>query len=154
MSTVQRTRDEILREISDLESRLEELRALLPSCLKTFYRFRCRPEKYVWVYAENREQADQRLRDRMKRTYGDGQAWQVVSKVVDQYNDPQVAAAQSHGNLLTYLSENEARSFVKDYHETQKGKVADPDRPKHLPQSQLERDIADWEQNQRRKGNL
>ncbi|MBA2113667.1 hypothetical protein [Bremerella alba] len=156
MSTETNTldRNDILREIAECEARIDELRALLPTCIKTFFRFRCRPEKYVWVYAENREQAEQRLHARMHKTYGNTEAWQVVSKVVDQYDDPQNAAVQSHGNLLTYVTEAEAREFVNDYRANERGKTPDPNRPKHLPLSQLEKDVSDWEHLQRRKGNL
>lgn len=151
MSTTETlSREDILREIAEHESRLGELRAMLPSCIKSFYRFRCRPEKFVWTYAETREEAEQNIRARMNGKYGND--WRVISQVVDQYNDPQIAATQCHGNLLTYLSEKEAREFVKDYHANQKGKVADPDRPKHLPMSQIERDVSDWTRLQQSKG--
>lgn len=153
--TETRTRSEILREITELECRIEELRALLPTCIKSFFRFRCRPEKYVWVYAETREQAEQRLHARMQRNYNEkGKTWELVSKTVDQFNDPQVAAAQCHGNLLTYLTEDQAREFFNDYQANERGKAPDPNRPKHFPPNQLERDISDWELVQRRKGNL
>lgn len=150
MSTVELTREEILREIAEHEIRLDELRAMLPSCMKSFYRFRCHPEKYVWAYAASREEAQHSVRARMNKNYG--RDWKVVSGVVDVYNDPQIAATQCNGNLLTYLSENEAREFVKDYHANLRGKVADPDRPKHLPQSQIERDVLDWTRLQQAKG--
>lgn len=155
MSTETLDRNEVLREIAECEARIDELRALLPTCIKTFFRFRCRPEKYVWVYAETREQAEQRLHARMQRTYTDKEkTWELVSKVVDQYNDPQIAAAQSHGNLLTYLTEDEAREFFNDYRANKRGMAPDANRPKHFPPSQLERDVLGWELIQRRKGNL
>lgn len=146
MSTAELTRNEILNEIAQHETRLEELRAMLPSCMKTVYRFRTRPERYTYIYAINREQAERRLHERMAHRKTE---WSLASTVVDAFHDPAIAVNQCRGNLLTYLTEREAREFAQDYRASQAGKTND--RPKDAPKSQLERDVEDWEANQRRK---
>jgi hypothetical protein len=58
-----------LREINHLEARLAALRELLPVAYRQIYVFACRPEKRVWIYAENSEQAIAKLHDRMNSNY-------------------------------------------------------------------------------------
>jgi len=151
------TREEILAEINQCETRLIELRAMLPSCLKSFFRFRVRPGKYAWVYADTREVADRKLRERMNRDYPPDEmkrpGWQVVSKVVDVYHDAEIAATNTPGPLTTSLSAADAAEFVRDYRENERGRVDDPDRPKNLPKSQVQRDVENYEERQRQQRN-
>ena len=149
MTTATANRDTILRKINECEIRLVELRATLPTAIMSFFRFRCKPEKHVWVYALTRQEAEQKLRDRMNTNYGS--EWQIASNVVDQYNDPVIAAINTPGSLLRALSEADARKFIADWRDDQKGRTVDVDRPKNLPKSQLEQDIEDYELFLRRK---
>src|SRR5262245_5459257 len=79
-------RQEKLAEINDLETRLAALRATLPTCYKTFFVFCTHPEKRVWIYADNQEQAVRKLHDRMNSNYGEN--WKIASKAVAQHTDP------------------------------------------------------------------
>ncbi|EAQ81742.1 hypothetical protein [Blastopirellula marina] len=148
MSTVAQTREEILQEISQHETRIFELRQLLPSALKSFFRFRCRPEKFVWVYALTHEEAVRKLHARMNLNYGAN--WEVASRVVDRIDDPREAANTASCNLLTHLTLDDAREFVNDYRANQRGR-ATGEKLKHAPQSRIEQDIESWELNQRRR---
>jgi hypothetical protein len=147
------TRDEILAEIQGCETRLVELRAMLPTTTKSFFRFRTRPEKFVFIYADCREIAERKLHERMNKNYppdeSDSPRWWIVSQVVDIYHDASIAAANTPGNLLTSLSPADAAEFVRDYRENERGRVDDPNRPKNLPKSQVERDVENWEARQR-----
>lgn len=152
-ATATPTRDEILAEINQCETRLIELRALLPSCLKSFFRFRVKPGKYAWVYADTRQIADAKLRERMNRDYPPNElnqsGWELASSVVDVYHDAEIAAVNTPGSLLTSLSASDAAEFARDYRENERGRVDEPNRPKHLPKSQVERDVETWERRQR-----
>ncbi len=148
MNTQTLDRNEILREIRECEARLEELRAILPSPIKKFYVYRCKPERSVMVYAANEEQAAERLRERMHASYPEGN-WQIVSKKVDVYADPASAANQSRGPLLNCLTDSQAREFAQDYRENQRGREIE--QLKDRPMSQVERDIDYWEKQQLRK---
>lgn len=143
MTTAIADRQAILNEINELEIRLVELRAMLPTAIKSFFRFRCKPERFVWVYGLTRAEAENKLRARMNRDYGS--EWQLTSNVVDQYNDPAIAATNSPGSLLQALPKADAKEFIADYRENENGRVADPDRPKNLPKSQIEQDVEAYE---------
>lgn len=143
------SREEILSEISKHESRLTELRQMLPTAIKSFFRFRCKPEKFVWVYADSRELAERKLHERMNAAYGSG--WEMSSCVVDQFNDPKSAAANTPGSLCRALTETEAREFIRDFRADQKGRADDPNKPKNLPKSQLEQDVESFELMLRRR---
>lgn len=149
------SRDEILAEINDCETRLIELRTMLPSCLKSFFRFRVKPGKFAWVYADCREIAGRKLRERMDRDYKPDElnrpGWEIVSKVVDIYHDAEIAATNTPGSLLTSLMAADAAEFVRDYRENERGRIIDPNRPKNLPPSQVERDVAHYEERQRQQ---
>jgi hypothetical protein len=149
------TRDEILAEIDSCETRLLELRAMLPTTIKAFYRFRVRPGKYAWVYADSRETADRKLRERMNRDYPPDEMnrprWEIASHVVDVYHDAVIAAVNAPGNLLTCISAADAAEFARDFRDNARGRVDDPNRPKHLPKSQLERDVELYEIRQRQE---
>lgn len=144
------SREAILREINMLEDRLFELRASLPSCLKSFFRFRVKPGKFSWAYAITRDEAEAKVTARMNASYEDG--WEFTSKVVDQFNDPQNAANQSSGNLLLCLPEADALEFATDWDVEQAGKTKDKSKSKDFPKSRLECDIEDWQKIQRAKG--
>lgn len=143
------TREEILREISECEARLVTLRAKLPTSIKSFFRFRCKPEKYVFIYADTREQAERKLYERMNQSYGSG--WEIASGVVDHFKDPKIAANNCHGSICRALTEADAREFIKDFHENRKGRADDPDKPKNLPKSQLAQDVESYERFLRRR---
>lgn len=130
-------RNEILAEITKHELAIFELRKSLASPIKTLFRFRCSPEQFVWVYADTREIAEGRLRERMNNTYGSN--WKVTSKVVDVFNSVDHAAANSSGNLFRSLVESEARELLTDWQTDQRGRESKPTL-KHLPKSQFERD--------------
>lgn len=133
------SRENVLREIQALELKLAELRAMLPTALKSFFRFRGKPFRYCMVYALDREQAEAKLFERLAEQYGpDGF---TVHPVVDTYATPQAAAANSQGNLLACLSRADVQEFLADWEAEQVGRVDDPSKPEHLPKSQLERDI-------------
>jgi len=151
MSVATESREAILREIQILEKRVVELRSSLPSCLKSFFRFRVKPGKFCWAYALTRDEAEQKVIDRMNESYPDG--WQMTSGVVDQLNDPMHAANEASGNLLQCVGEADAQEFATDWAVEQAGKVPDPDRPKHLPKSRLEMDLEDYWKMQKAKAN-
>lgn len=132
------TREGILREINQLETRLTELRAMLPSPFRTLFRYRCSPaNQKVWVYAATREEADEKLQQKMSQDYGtDG--WQIDSPVVDEFDHPDHAVGLTEGNLLQCLSYADAEQLLQDSENDQKGRSAD--RPKGL-KTRLERDI-------------
>lgn len=133
------TREEILKAISDCEARLIALRSRLPSCIKTFFRFRGTPFRYLWVYAASREEGEKKAFDRLAADYGpDGFK---MHRAVETYADAAAAAANSQGNLLKCLSRDDAREFLKDWDANKQGRAVDPDRPKHLPASGIERDV-------------
>lgn len=140
------TRQQILNEISQLESRLIELRDLLPSTIKSFYRFRCHPERHVFIYAGDRKTAEEKLRERMDTNYGDN--WSIASGVVDVFNDPKIAACNSPGNLMRALSQADAQEFLADYRADQIGRAEEKGR-ENLAKSQLEIDIASHERHLR-----
>lgn len=142
-------RESILQEINELETRLAELRAALPTAIKSFFRFRCHPERSVWVYALTRDEAERKLHARMNASYGN--QWSKASNVVDHYKSPTVAAVHSPGSLLRALGEADAHEFIADYRDDQKGRVDDPSRPKNLPKSQLEQDVDSYEAYLRRR---
>jgi hypothetical protein len=148
MTTATADRAAILEEIGQLEMKLAELRAMLPSPVKNFYCFRCHPESRVWVYAASREQANQRLYDRMNRAYGD--SWNIASKSVQVYSNARDAAANSPGNLFRSLADAEAREFLADYRADQNGRAEQP-KPKHVPKSQLEIDAEHFEKQLRQQ---
>lgn len=132
------TREEILDEIKQLEMRLTELRAILPSSFKTLFRFRCSPaNQKVWVYAATRSEADAKLHQKMSQDYGpDG--WQLISKVVEEFDHPDQAVGLTEGNLLHSLGKADAELLFQDWQQDQKGRSAN--RPKGL-KTRLERDI-------------
>ena len=135
-------RDEILQAIAFHDAQLVTLRAKLPTSVKNFYRFRCKPERFVWVYAANREQADARLHERMNKSYGDG--WSITVNVVDLYENPIDASANASGNLFRCLGEAEAREFLEDWKANQRGR-ADAPKLKHVVKNQLEHDAEEYE---------
>lgn len=121
MTTTELSRAEILAELKELELRKLELQQLLPSTVKSFYLFRCKPETHVWIYAASREQAEERLHTRMNNSYGKG-LWTVASKVVEVFADPQDVAAKTSGNFLQSLTRAEAMEFLDDYDQNQNGR--------------------------------
>ncbi|ADB15140.1 hypothetical protein Psta_0452 [Pirellula staleyi DSM 6068] len=121
---------------------------MLPSSVKSFFRFRCKPEQFVWVYAETREQAEQRLHARMKKNYGTG--WSIASKVVDEFTAPEHAAANSPGSLLQSVPEVEGREFLEDYRANERGRLEQP-KLKNIVKSQLEYDIESFEKRLRQR---
>lgn len=147
-ATEPETREKILKEIDTLETRLAELRSRIPTAIKSFYRFRCRPPKFVWVYASSRDEAEAKLHDRMNCDYPPDSAgnptWSVASGVVDIFHEPQVAAANSPGNLLSCLTAADAAEFIADFRENERGREVDPEKT-NLPKSQLEQDIESYE---------
>jgi hypothetical protein len=135
-------RPDVLQAIAFHETRLLELRQKLPTAIKLFYRYRCKPEQFVWVYASSREQADQRLHARMRKSYGD--SWSIAVNVVDVFADPENAAANSPGSLFRSLTDAEAREFLADYRADQRGRV-EKSKLKHVGKSQLEHDAEAFE---------
>ena len=132
--------DEVLREINDLEARLEALRELLPVEYRQIFVFACRPERRVWLYAENSEQAIAKLHDRMNSYYRDN--WDIVSNAVTRYSDPNEACQYSPGNLLRQLTRQDAELLIQDFRANQKGKAP---KPQTGPTTGLEKDIANYE---------
>lgn len=144
-ATTTESRAEILREIAEHERRIFELRQMLPTCLKSFWRFRCRPERFVFIYAETRDEAERKLRAKMNREYGD--SWEVVSGVVDQFLDPATAANHSPGSLCRAIGEADAIEFIRDWRASRASGGDTENRPKlkNLPANQLETDIEHFE---------
>ena len=136
-------REEILRAIAFHESRVLVLRANLPNVVKQFYRFRCKPEQNVWVYAATREQADQRLRDRMDKAYG-ANGWRIASTVVDVYSNPDDAAANTPSNLFRSLTIAEGKECLADYQANKRGRSDKPKLP-NVGKSRLELDAEGYE---------
>lgn len=136
-------RAEILRAIAFHESRLLVLRQKLPIATKTFYRFRTSRDQFVWVYALNREQANQRLEARMNQNYGAGN-WRINSTVVDVYDNPDTAALQVPDNLFRCLTLAEGRECLADYQATQRGRATAP-KLKDVAKSRLELDAEAYE---------
>lgn len=136
-------RCELIDEINRLELRLIELRAMLPSAVKLFFRFRCSPQRYVWVYALSQEIAERQLHARMNRQYGE--SWRVASAVVDVYSEPEKAAVDAPDSILKCLSREEALDFLADWKNDRQHRPKKP-RRENLPKSQLEIDIEAFEQ--------
>jgi hypothetical protein len=143
-------RDEILAAIAFHDAQLIALRAKLPTSVKNFYRFRCKPERFVWVYAANREQAEARLNARMNQSYGNG--WSMTVNVVDVYENPIDASANTPGNLFRCLSESEAREFLEDWKANQRGR-GETKKLKDVVKNQLEHDAEEYEKRLRQIAN-
>jgi hypothetical protein len=141
-------REEMLREIATHERRILELRKSLPSPLKKIFRFRCLPERSVLVYAADKEQARQRLEERMNQSYPPDQlgtpGWQISSTVVDVMNDITEAAGLLTGSIFRNLSKMEALELLNDLKENDRGKLI-PKKMRGEHRSQLEIDRLDFE---------
>ncbi len=137
-------RNEILSEIAEHQLRITELQGLLSqtTVFKSFWHFRCEPERHVLVYASTREQANERLQKRMNSSYGP-KGWKLAIKTVQVLDNPQQACTTAPDNLLRCLSEAEALEFLQDWEENQKGR-ADKPKLKDVPLSQLEKDIKSY----------
>ena len=141
------TRDEILKEIAELESRVRVLRHQRPSLILPFWRFKLiRPaQSYVLAYAPDLESAKESVFNRLSADYGpDGFA---LHPKVDKYNSPEDASANSSGNLCRCLPESEALEFISDFKAAHAHDPVPTDGRKHYPSSGVKRDIADWKYN-------
>jgi len=136
-------RNELLRELGEVERRRFELRQLLSqtTALKKFFHYRCHPEQHVFAYAETEQEARQNVIARMNRSYGpDG--WRFAIETVEALT-PERACSMSPGNLLASIPEGEARQFIDDWEADKAGREEDP-RPEHTGLSAVEKDVEDF----------
>jgi len=145
MPTSTQNREELLKELGEVQMREFELQQLLSqmTVIKPFWQFRVNPgDQKVLIYAATPDQAEALLTQRMNQSYGKGK-WKKAIPVVKTFHDPHEACTAAPGNLLRAISEPEAREFLADWEDNQRGR-ADEERPKDVPMSTLERDIEDF----------
>lgn len=109
----------ILKDISGHEAKIAELRAELPTQWLAFYKFYGKPFTTMLVYANTREEALQRVRARLDRSYSDG--YELIEWRVDEYTDPGKAALNADKSWIRALDEKSRTDFLLDFDSMMRG---------------------------------
>ncbi|PHR93899.1 MAG: hypothetical protein COA78_32460 [Blastopirellula sp.] len=98
LETPAKSRIDCIAEIKQLEARIYELKASIPSPYWKLFMFRVSPGSKNWQYAESLADAEKALNETMTRDYGD--SWSQTSEKVDVYDSPEQILGIVAGNVF------------------------------------------------------